>query len=534
MTSPERHSPCSCTQSTIDCTNTRLSEVVDLYLRLQQNDGLENPPPLYMDLTAKNRFSCRLNVLRNALIEGTGLSLLKISQETENGQQHGLEGEADPSNYTTVQSNDGPYVSEQQPGEEAEGSIEQYSSLRHAPSSESLTLENDSGTQGTQSYAVKDVAHEKNYRAEALLGGDSSVHLAGAGDNYSTEAVGSMESFEHAQPLAGNSELQKAEEPIVDDGDYIDYEDVEELKDGSSSASSTLQGDTINIHTVKDHVPNEPTVAQHQEHEPTHGGQGSTVADENTLQEYVEKKDTSDIVVSVEEEQPDAAAISSQCLDDNGQSLSWQFDEGREASENNQEANISQGTESQSNVIADDRHETSAQYEDDAGSYWQDTLHEHADQTQGNACLLAETDNNADVEGYSSTYPLDSESSGSGRIIHDDDLGRVNRLEAKNELEEADGSLANDDNDDVPQLFEEMNTRPSLFFGQSAQTQEDDDEITYEDEESDIDSSHGPAQANHNVATIPESLKRTRNFHEDDDTLKEDLQGKDHLAGTPY
>lgn len=489
-----------------------------------------------MDLTAKNRFSCRLNLLRNALVEGTGLSQLKSSEETEIGEQHGFDGEAAPSNHTTVLSSDHAYSSEQPPGEEeAEDTVDQYSSLGHAPLSEKLIPETDSGTQGTQSYAFKDVANG-NYRTEALLGGDSSVHEAGASDDFPTQVGESTESFKPAQALAGNSELQQAEEPIMDDGDYIDYEDVEELKGGTSSASSTLQGDTINVHTVKDNAtPNEPTVAQNQEHEPPYGVQGGIVADDKTLQEeYVEEKDTSDINVPVEE-QPDAAVIPSQYSDDNGQSFSGQFDKEGEASENDQDANILQGTELQLNVIAaDDRHEASARYEDDAGSYWQNTPHDHADQTGGNTFLQADTDNNGELEGYTSTYPLISESSESQRIIHDDDLGRVNQLETENELEEPGGPSANDDNDDVPRLFEEVNTRPSLFFGQSANTQEDDDEITYEDEEYDIDSPHERAQANHSVATHPESLKRARNPHEDDNTSKEDLQGMDHLSGTSY
>lgn len=488
-----------------------------------------------MDLTAKNRFSCRLNLLRNALDEGTGLSQLKSSEETENVEQHGFYGEVAPSNHTTGLSSDDAYSSEQRPGEDAEGTADQYFSLGHAPLSEKLIPETDSGTQGTQPYALKDVANG-SYRAEALLGGDSSVHEAGASDDFPTQAGESTASFKAAQALAANSELQQAEEPIVDDGDYIDYEDVEELKGGTSSASSTLQGDTINVYTAKDHAtPNEPTVVQNQEHEPPYGVQRGIVADDKTLQEeYVEEKDTSDISVSVEE-QPDAAVIPFQYSDDNGQNFSGQFDKEGEASEDDQDANILQGAELQPNVIAaNDRYEASARYEDDAGSYWQDTPHDHADQAGGNAFLSADTDNNGELEGYTSTYPLDSESSEPQRIIHDDDLGRVNQLETQNELEEPGGPLANDDNDDVPRLFEEVNTRPSLFFGQSANTQEDDDEITYEDEEYDIDSPHERVQANHSVATHPESLKRARNLHEDDNTSKENLQGTDHLSGTSY
>lgn len=513
-------------ESTIESTSTRLSEVIELYVHLQQNDGLEDPPPLYMDLTSRNRFSRRLDLLQNAAIEGKGFSQLKSSQETENDGDHRTERETDSSSHTAVLSRNETYSSEQRLREDAEESIYQCDLHSNPLPSENPLLGTDSAAQGTQSNPVTHVTHEEIDRTEPQLGSDNNPHKAGISAGFSSEAAGSKESLEFAQPLAGESELQKAEESIVEDGDFIDYEDVEELEGGTSSASSTLQGDAIDVSAVQDRtVPNEPVIADNQEHRYPHDVQENFVADEEIPHKSVDQKDTSDVGVPTEEEQFNLAENLSQDSDDQGQSLSGQFNEEEEAPENDEDASISQETELRPSVNEDDdQHKASVQFED-ARSYRHDTTHEHADKIEGDLYLVADTNFNGEIEHYSSTHPIQSEFIGSGRSFRDDDLREVNNLEAEDELEETDRSLANDDNDDIPKPPEGVNIRPSFFVDESAQIQEDDDEITYEDEEYDTDFPLEPAKAEHNVATSPGSLKRARSLHEDDDALEEDLQG---------
>ena len=477
-----------------------------------------------MDLTARNRFSHRLNVLRNASMQGTGLSQLKPPQETEE--------ETDQSSHTAVVSTKGAYLSEPQRGEEAEGSMNQYDLHGHPLHSENLMLESDVVAQGTQPYPIEDVAHVESDRLEPLLGGESGARKTGDSDDVFTEATGSKEPLEPAQALADDSELEKAEGSNVDDGDFIDYEDVQEVEGGSSSATSTLQGDTIDVHAVQDHeAPNESIVTQTQGHPSPYHVEGDAVVDDQSLHEYVNETDIKDVGVPIDGGQPDATEIPSQNSDDESQVVSGQFDEDREASENDQEPSISQDPGSHSNSNVDDQQGNSALYEDDAGSYWQDKSHEHADQTEGDAGPVAGTNFDSEVEDYSSTRPLYPESSGSQNVHRNANLERFNDLEVASEQEDADRLLANDDNDNILRPSEEVNTRLSLFLDEAAQTQEDDDEITYEDEEYGVDSPHEPPQTDHKIATSPGSLKRVRSLHEEDDTLEEDLQGRNHTSG---
>lgn len=489
-----------------------------------------------MDLISRNRFSRRLDVLRNALTEGKGLSQLKSCQEAEDAQQHGIGGETDPLSHMDVLSSNETYASEQQSGDEAEESIYQHDSHSDRRPSANVLLGIGSATQGTQSYPIVAVAHEKNDRTEPQLGSGNKPHEADVSDDSFSKAVGPKESLGSSQPFAGEAESQKVEESIVDDGDFIDYEDVEELADGTSSASSTLQGDTIDVNAFQDHVPEEPTIAENQEHRSPHDVQDNAAADEEILHESVDENGTSDVGIIVEEEQPNLADILSQDSVDKGQSPSELFKEEGDAKDNDQSAGIFQATELGPKVNADDDQPEAAsvQYEPDAESYGKDTSHEQVAQAKGDAYPVAETNFNREIEDYSPTHRSQSESSGSGRGFRDDDQGKVEDIEVENELEEADGSLANDDNDHAPQPPDGVNIRPSIFVDKSAQIQEDDDEITYEDEEPDTKFAHEPARAEQNAATSPRSLKRARSLDEDDDALEEDLQGRDHSLELRY
>lgn len=485
---------------------------------------------MYMDLTSKSRFSRRLDVLQNASIEGKGLSQLRLSQETENDQQHGTEEEEQEpeegtSSHTVVLSSNETYVSEQQPGEEAEESIDEYDSHSNPLPSEN-SLESESAAPGTQSYPFTDILHAQNDPTEPQLGRDNNPHEEGIRGGLLSEAAGPKESLEPAQPLAEESEFGREEESIVDDGDFIDYEDVEEPEGVASSASSTLQGDAVDANAAQDHAVHvKPLNAENQEHRSPQDARGNTVAKEEISNDYVDEKDTSGFGVPVEEGQPSVAEISSQHWDDKDQSLYGHSIEEVEAPENDQDDSISE-TKLWPKASADnDQNETPAQYEDSA-SYHHDPFDERAGQIKVEAFQVDDTKfNGGEVEDCSSTQPLQSESSGSERSFREDDQEKINDLEAENELKEADKALADDDNEYVPRPSEGVDIKSPLVIDESVQIQEDDDEITYEDEEGDTDFSHEPARAETNVAASPGSLKRARSLNEDDDALEEDLQG---------
>lgn len=413
--------------------------------------------------------------------------------------------------------------------------MEKFDSQSNPLPSKNLLLETDSTSQGTQSYSLADVAREENQRTELKSGTDNSPHEAEVSDDLFSKAAWSKDSREPTPPMATESELQRAEESIVDDGDFIDYEDVEEVEGATgatSSASSTLQGDAIDVNAAQDHaVPEEPIVADKQEHRSTHDVHSNNITDGKILRDLVDEKNPSGVGVPVEEQRHNLAKAPFLDSNDKDQRLFEQFNGEEKATERDQDTIISQEIKLLPEVDADDdQHDISAQYEDNTGSYQHDTLYKHTDQTEDTPYPVADTNISGEIEPRS----FQSGSRESGRFFRNNDVGKVNDSEAENELEEAHRSIANDGNEHIHQPPEEVTTRPSYFVDESAQAQEDDDEITYEDEERDIDILHEPAKAERNVTTSPGSLKRARSFQEDDDGIADYLQGKDLGLGLHY
>ena len=482
-----------------------------------------------MDLTSKIRLSRRLDILRNASIEGKGLSQLKDPQETERDQQHMFDGETDLLSSNAVLSDNDTYTSEHLTGEEAEEGTEEYYSHGSKLPREDPLQETGSALQATQLYSGTNITSGGNDIPESLLGSESRLHEGEVSDDFFSETAGSRESPEPAHPLAAESEFQNAGESLVDDGDFIDYEDVEELEGGTSSASSTLKGDAIDANAVRDHaVLKGPAVIENQEDRSSQNGQEDALVGEETSSNFAPEKGTGDVSGLVQEEQPNLVEDLFQDSDYKGDTLSGQSDDEEEAS-------VYQETEVLADLIvsgngAGEQLEAFAQYDDNAASYGQDTSHESADQVEREAYPAADIHLDGGGEDYILSQPFQSRSSGSRTSPRDDGLGEVEDVATEDELEEVDESFGNHENDPVPQLLERAATRPAFFIDGPAQTQEDNDEITYEEDEYNAAFPHEATKAEHNVAASPRSLKRARSSHEDDDTVKESLQGRNRYV----
>ena len=70
-------------QTSIASTSTSLSQILEIYLKLQRIDGLDDPDPLQMLLTRKLSFSHRLEFLYSAVASGTGFRKVAQSSKAE-------------------------------------------------------------------------------------------------------------------------------------------------------------------------------------------------------------------------------------------------------------------------------------------------------------------------------------------------------------------------------------------------------------------------------------------------------------------
>jgi len=68
-------------KTSIASTTTSLTQIIEVYLKLQHNDGLDDPDPLQMSLTRKLSFPHRLKFLYSAVAGGTGF--LEVAQSSK-------------------------------------------------------------------------------------------------------------------------------------------------------------------------------------------------------------------------------------------------------------------------------------------------------------------------------------------------------------------------------------------------------------------------------------------------------------------
>lgn len=94
-------------QFSTELPSTSLAGLIGIYVQLQHQDGVEVPPPLYINLYTKARLSYHLNYLVNAVNEGKGLSQIKLTnsleaQGPEEGLDRDVQGDATDTDFATI------------------------------------------------------------------------------------------------------------------------------------------------------------------------------------------------------------------------------------------------------------------------------------------------------------------------------------------------------------------------------------------------------------------------------------------------
>lgn len=250
-------------------------QVIDVYNHLQHYDGIENVPPLYMHLTTKASFSHRFEFLLNAIVEGKGLSQLRSSEVGEEIQQPEVDDVQGHEPGDALQQDDATRGTEAEVAEHKEfldsenihDKVDLQSELPPLtePSQNSTTATQDFAppnsfvdtparetddaeayseikeTQGNQDrkeiYNIEESQEEKNHEEEDI-----------------NEAIETNDeaAIAPASTSSGERLAQKPVEATVDEEDTIEYDDEEELTHGTSTGSSTLQGDVFDANADHD------------------------------------------------------------------------------------------------------------------------------------------------------------------------------------------------------------------------------------------------------------------------------------------
>ena len=221
-----------------------------------------------MYLTTKPSFSHRFEFLLNAIVEGKGLSQLRLSEVGEENQQPVLDGVQDHEQ--------GDVLPQDEVIRDTEAEVAEHESIPESENvqdnddlqSESppLTEPSQDATTATQDIAPPDKFVDSTGKETDDTEAYSEIRESQEDEDYKEnyEIKESQEEEHHeeedineaiqtseeapipsASTSSGERLAQKPVEATVDDDDTIEYEDEEELTHGTSTGSSTLQGDVF-------------------------------------------------------------------------------------------------------------------------------------------------------------------------------------------------------------------------------------------------------------------------------------------------
>ena len=221
--------------------------MIDIYLQLQHHDKIEAPRDFRLRLFTRPSLSHRLNVLRDAVGEGKGLSEVRLPQDVREEETYTSQDQQ--GNYKNTGENDEASspakdgFQEQDPEDNGEMLNQSGSPIRLV----TPTAEKRSGQPNTEVYA----GHEMT--SEPASGGlELGRKIGQASDPKIDNQVGGQTDFVDFEARRANSslqrdtQLQKTKGLATNNGeeDVIDYELEEAVgSKSSSSGSSTLHGD---------------------------------------------------------------------------------------------------------------------------------------------------------------------------------------------------------------------------------------------------------------------------------------------------
>lgn len=258
-------------QSATECASTTLAQIIDLYVQLQKHDGFDSPAPLYLVLSTKVKFSHRFDYLLSAVAEGKGLSQLMPLESAEVADQHSdnrlEQGDTQGSYPSTPKPNSGAELTSDPPGDiDADEDAEEEPDLTHQqledlkPNPESYEVGGQTDIAPAEKQVIENHGSQteenqtKNGSSDAFNGDPNNVHQVGDPPKRPY------------QPDLNAIPIANKDQNAVDERDLIYFEDEDKGNPGSSTGSSTIQGDVREV-TVdsSNQVSGDPTSATKEE-----------------------------------------------------------------------------------------------------------------------------------------------------------------------------------------------------------------------------------------------------------------------------
>lgn len=218
-------------QSSAEYTTITLSHILDIFVQLNHNDGLESPGPLYIELCSNYKASHRLEYLMTAVADGKGLSNIEFLNESES-----LSGGDDYAQDTETAAEDEVGNANSATGAEP-GQISRKNSEQ--------PLSDRNSVLGNEERRSPDIPSSKSLddvTADAAPSELADLPKAAVVTQSSQRVTTRLE-----QPsLVGSKgrNTRSHEKAAINDEDIIDYSDEEAAPD-RSVGSSTVQGEKV-------------------------------------------------------------------------------------------------------------------------------------------------------------------------------------------------------------------------------------------------------------------------------------------------
>lgn len=225
---------------------TNLARIINVYVRLMQNDGVENPAPLSIYLTTRTRFSTQLTDLIKAAGEQKGLSQLDLftDQSLEDDEEAGRWDEDE--NTKQDVNDDIAGLNDETIAKEDNEAIETDLQESRIDDAQPVAVEQtESAEQADESAQVNQYAADAvTLDEESVSGVTGQIDASAVGPElHLSEETGGRQLDEDTETYGeeyANGEVTNGNE---DGGEQLEYAEEAEQGEGGSSGSSTVQGE---------------------------------------------------------------------------------------------------------------------------------------------------------------------------------------------------------------------------------------------------------------------------------------------------
>lgn len=505
--------------------------MIEIYVQLQHYDGLDSPPPLYLTLNTKARFSYRLESLQFAIADQKGLSQIRSSYAFEEPQQleiEGVPGPHDRDDSLLADRDDKVAIFSQD--ESARDSHDEEPAHNDPLASSSLLDESKPVSAPLKANA--NVKNTKRGSDEASTDSTTLENDWAVADGQRSEGprIDSTRSSPQPDPPTG-SEHQGLEKHIAYDDDLIDYQNDGESAQGNADGPSTSQDETFGVTAYEILPGSEENISQVEPAELRGTGaiRKRTVDESKVTYDTLNDKSNDSIAIAREQEQPDCVDHRAKYLEYTGeQDNAASADEGarllqdlQSGQPQNHDILLAENVDENEKEDLKQSEQQLASLQADASQEQQYVVSDGHDDLEG-----TQVDNEQENEDQSNANQADYDNTVS--VLRNDDIqGETGDDNQDTMLGAPTLTPANDSGDNVEDVLTIGKTEFQLSFdGRGHSHDDDDDEITYGDEGIEEQASTDSLLPDHKSAPSPGPLKRARRLHEDDDGIEDDLQGE--------